>query len=111
MLPAAISCSFGFHTWVRLRSISVISNFPLRPYLSPRRVASSSPPAPPPTITTRGFPDCASLMMASTDRVHSLPNRVFRSGSLGHRIRGRNGSHVHDAADGGGPRENVSWLR
>ena len=24
MLPAAISCSFGFHTWVRLRSISVI---------------------------------------------------------------------------------------
>ena len=56
MLPAAISCSLGFQTCERAWSISVMCARPRRPSLSPRRVASSSPPAPPPTITTRCSP-------------------------------------------------------
>src|SRR6185369_5652453 len=51
MLPAATSCSSGFHKCVRVRSTSVTRAWPLRPAVSPSRVASSSPPAPPPTIT------------------------------------------------------------
>src|SRR5690348_3752686 len=53
MLPAATSWSSGFHRCVRLRSMSVTSARPFRPRRSPRRVANSSPPAPPPTMTTR----------------------------------------------------------
>src|SRR3954469_14130957 len=53
MLPAATSCSSGFHRWVRLRSMSVTSARPLRASRSPSRVASSSPPAPPPAMTMR----------------------------------------------------------
>src|SRR5574338_772378 len=51
MLPAATSCSNGFHRCLRDRSISVMPARPRRPRLSPSRVASSRPPAPPPTIT------------------------------------------------------------
>src|SRR6185436_18798847 len=53
MLPAATSCSSGFHRCVRLPSISVTAALRRRPSLLPRRVASSSPPAPPPTMTIR----------------------------------------------------------
>src|SRR3954466_14059575 len=53
MLPAATSCSSGFHKWVRLRSPSVTGARPRLPRRSPRRVASSRPPAPPPTTTMR----------------------------------------------------------
>src|SRR5689334_2125437 len=53
MLPAAISCNSGFHRCARALSMSVISALPRRPSLSPSRVASSSPPAPPPTMTMR----------------------------------------------------------
>src|SRR5688572_33222659 len=60
MLPAAISCSLGFHTWVRCRSISVTST--RRCSRSPSRVASSRPPAPPPTITTRCRVDGLAVM-------------------------------------------------
>src|SRR5262245_24586820 len=56
MLPAAISCSSGFHRCVRFFSISVTAAFPRRPSLSPSRVTSSSPPAPPPTTTIRCNP-------------------------------------------------------
>src|SRR5690349_6979583 len=56
MLPAATSCSSGFHRCVRLRSTSVTSARWWRPSLSPRPVASSRPPAPPPTTTTRCGP-------------------------------------------------------
>ena len=51
MLPAAISCNSGFHTCVLVLSIKVIAAFLFLPRLSPKRVASSKPPAPPPTIT------------------------------------------------------------
>src|SRR5678816_4229243 len=53
MLPEAISCSLGFQTWVRFLSISVIAPLPRLPSVSPSLVASSSPPAPPPTMTMR----------------------------------------------------------
>src|SRR5436190_13376898 len=53
MLPAATSCSSGFHRCVRLPSISVTAALRRRPSLLPRRVASSRPPAPPPTMTIR----------------------------------------------------------
>ncbi|EEF24419.1 conserved hypothetical protein [Ricinus communis] len=47
-VPAATSCSDGFHTWYSRLSTSVTLSGPsLRPSLQ----ASSSPPAPPPTIT------------------------------------------------------------
>ena len=66
MLPEAISCSLGFQTWVRLRSISVTSACLRRPSVSPSRVASSSPPAPPPTMTMRwlmGFRRSAAVLI------------------------------------------------
>src|SRR5919112_6175749 len=50
-VPTAISCSSGFQIWVRLTSIGVIRAFLRRPSLRPSAVASTSPPAPPPTIT------------------------------------------------------------
>ena len=51
ILPAAISCNFGFHMCVRFLSTSVTRTpRPLR-YFRPNLVASSRPPAPPPTIT------------------------------------------------------------
>src|SRR5258708_4968001 len=53
MLPAATACSNGFHKCVRFFSISVISATRRLPSVLPSRVASSSPAAPPPTITTR----------------------------------------------------------
>src|SRR5438128_6404110 len=53
MLPAAISCRCGFQKWVRAFSISVTCALLRLPSRSPSRVASSSPPAPPPTITIR----------------------------------------------------------
>src|SRR5690349_19126474 len=53
MLPAAIWCRCGFQKCVRARSISVTSTRSPPPYLSPSFVASSRPPAPPPTMTTR----------------------------------------------------------
>src|SRR5688572_25783650 len=53
MLPAATSCSSGFHRCVRLRSTSVTCARSFRPKRSPSLVASSSPPAPPPTTTMR----------------------------------------------------------
>src|SRR3954470_20626799 len=53
MLPAATSCSSGFHRCVRLRSMSVTCARPRLPSLSPSAVASSRPPAPPPTTTIR----------------------------------------------------------
>src|SRR5262245_56753862 len=53
MLPAAISCSSGFHRCRRALSMRVMCALPRRPSLLPRRVASSSPPAPPPTTTMR----------------------------------------------------------
>src|SRR6476646_11266635 len=51
MLPAAISCSSGFHKCVRFLSIRVTAALPRLPSLSPSRVTSSRPPAPPPTTT------------------------------------------------------------
>src|SRR5205823_2775599 len=53
MLPAATSCKRGFQRWVSFLSTRVTVARPLLPRRSPARVASSSPPAPPPTITTR----------------------------------------------------------
>src|SRR5207247_8532794 len=50
VLPAALSCSSGFHSCVRLLSISSICALPRLPRLLPSLVASSKPPAPPPTI-------------------------------------------------------------
>src|SRR5437867_1200021 len=44
---------------VRERSTSVTFALPFRPSLSPRRVASSRPPAPPPTTTMWCSPDIA----------------------------------------------------
>lgn len=49
--PAATSWNSGFQMWVRLASTRVIRACPLRPNRFPKRVASSKPPAPPPTIT------------------------------------------------------------
>src|SRR5580765_2422925 len=61
MLPAAISCSLGFQTWLRALSISVTCTRPRLPSLLPSVVASSRPAAPPPMITTRcGVPEDAS---------------------------------------------------
>src|SRR5258707_13654385 len=51
MLPAATWCSKGFHKCVRERSTSVINAFLRLPSFLPSCVASSSPPAPPPTMT------------------------------------------------------------
>src|SRR3954470_4530518 len=51
MLPAATSCSSGFHKWVRERSISVMLAFLRLPSLSPSPVTNSRPAAPPPTTT------------------------------------------------------------
>ena len=53
MLPAATSCSSGFQRCVRAQSTSVTRARCRARSLSPSRVASSSPPAPPPTITMR----------------------------------------------------------
>src|SRR5262245_9996066 len=53
MLPAATSCSSGFHRWVRDLSIRLTAALPRRPSFLPSRVTSSSPPAPPPTTTMR----------------------------------------------------------
>src|SRR5262245_49687183 len=53
MLPAATSCSSGFQRWVRARSTRVTWARFFFPILSPSFVASSSPPAPPPTMTIR----------------------------------------------------------
>src|SRR6187402_115453 len=61
MLPAAISWSLGFQTWVRFLSISVISALPRRPSVLPNWVANSSPPAPPPTMTMRWAPLAVSI--------------------------------------------------
>ncbi len=52
MLPAATSCSSGFHRCARERSIKVASAFLRLASLSPMRVTSSSPAAPPPATMT-----------------------------------------------------------
>src|SRR5258706_12023481 len=51
MLPGATWCSKGFHKCVRERSTSVINACLRLPSFLPSCVASSSPPAPPPTMT------------------------------------------------------------
>src|SRR3712207_5236294 len=56
MLPAATSCSSGFHRWLRARSTRVTEASPRRPSVSPSLVASSRPAAPPPTMTIRCRP-------------------------------------------------------
>jgi hypothetical protein len=51
-VPAATSCRVGFQMWKLERSISSTRSLPaLGPSFRPSRAASSSPPAPPPTIT------------------------------------------------------------
>src|SRR5262249_41924653 len=69
MLPAAISCSSGFHKCARDLSMSVISALPRRPSLSPSMVASSSPPAPPPTTTIRGTALARSASLLARSRI------------------------------------------
>src|SRR5262245_31037852 len=63
MLPAAISCSSGFHRCRRALSMRVMCALRRRPSLLPRRVASSSPPSPPPTTTTRCPPSATVLLV------------------------------------------------
>src|SRR5690242_10129883 len=50
-VPTATSWSSGFQTCVRFASISVTRALPRRPRPWPSLVASTRPPAPPPTIT------------------------------------------------------------
>src|SRR6185312_14172993 len=71
-LPAAASCRSGFHMCVSLRSTSVTAARREAPSESPRRVASSSPPAPPPTMTMR----CGSLTRSRAGAED--PQRVAR---------------------------------
>src|SRR5215472_9292338 len=79
MLPAAISCNSGFHKCARALSISVTSALPRRPSLSPSRVASSSPPAPPPTMTTR----CARLVSVAPALPLCIASAIARSCGAG----------------------------
>src|SRR5258706_2526807 len=62
-VPAANSCSSGFHRCVRELSIRVTCVRPRRRGRRPGRVTSSSPPAPPPTTTIRC--NCCSAVFAS----------------------------------------------
>src|SRR5262245_50034436 len=69
MLPAATSCSSGFHRCERILSIKVTAALPRLPNLLPSRVTSSKPPAPPPTTTilcsapAAGMDMCRSLLL------------------------------------------------
>src|SRR3982751_3063795 len=96
MLPAATSCRCGFQKCVRVFSISVTCALLPLPSLSPRRVASSSPPAPPPTMTMRcsaGGGECN----ASASRAPSVAGAASRfdiaSGHLDGQAGVRRGEH------------------
>src|SRR3954468_10145711 len=85
MLPAAISCRCGFQKWVRAHSISVISARPRRPSLSPSFVASSRPPAPPPTMTTRcGVPAADASVARMSRREQPLADPYPSAGGCRH---------------------------
>src|SRR4029079_5745496 len=99
MLPAASSCRCGFQKCERARSISVMSARLWRPRLSPSFVASSRPPAPPPTMTTRWVKPPGSFLLcwrqigahtlerfgAHADRLRQRRMRVDRLADV-HRI-------------------------
>src|SRR5260221_3663494 len=110
MLPAATSCSSGFHRCVRLRSTSVTSARCFFRSRSPRRVTSSSPPAPPPTITTR----CAALLLGdrapTEEDLGEMPVPLVPLVERDRRIDERIGEFVERAVHGEARRHAVARL-